>query len=119
MTDKKTQMTFGEWTAAVLLGGSAGILIYILFVPLGLFYAWMRVKMWDWFVVPYFQLPHISVWLMYALGLLIYMLKPDNTQQFKDEYYKASETSRIFVPMLVQLFSFLVAWIIHTWILKP
>ena len=66
-----TKMTFGEWVGVVLLGGTAAVLMFVLFLPLGLISAWMSVKMWDWFAVPYFHLPHISVWLMFVVGMFI------------------------------------------------
>jgi hypothetical protein len=113
-----TKMTFGEWCAAILLGGTAGILIYLLFLPLGLLMAWMRVKMWDWFMVPYFHLPHISVWLMFALVIFVTSITYNANPDLKDDHYKASAGTRIFMPFAVQALGFLIAYLIHLWILK-
>jgi hypothetical protein len=111
-------MTFGEWSAAVLIGGTAGIFIYILFLPLALLTAWMRVKMWDWFVVPYFHLPHIAVWVMFGLGIFISSIFYNYNPELKDDHYKASIGLRIATPIAMQWLGFLIAYLIHIWILK-
>jgi hypothetical protein len=113
-----TKLTFGEWCAALFIGGAAGAVIYILLLPIGLFMAWMRVEMWNWFVVPYFHAPHISVWLMFALGILITSVTYNGNPELKDDHYKASMGARLAVPFIVQMTSFCVAYLIHIWVLK-
>jgi hypothetical protein len=113
-----TKMTFGEWCGAVLIGGTAGIVIYVVFLPLGLLMAWMRVKMWDWFIVPYFHLPHVSVWLMYGIVILFTSIAYNPNPELKNDLYKASQAARIAMPFAVQFMGFLVAYLIHVWALK-
>jgi len=93
-------------------------LVFVLFLPLYLFAAWMRVKMWDWFMVPYFHAPHVSVWLMFAIGLFVSLFQNSAHPELKKEFYKASEAARIWGPIVVQLITFGLAYLIHIWILK-
>jgi len=113
-----TKMTFGEWVTVVLFGGTVAIVMFILFIPLGLISAWMRVKMWDWFAVPYFHLPHISVWLMFVVGMFISTFLVGQTPTLKKEFYDAGPVARVIVPIGVQWMAFFTAYLIHIWILK-
>lgn len=45
-------------------------------IPLGLFlWTYVQVRLWDWFVVPYLHLPHLTFWVMYGLNLFISTFK--------------------------------------------
>ena len=69
MTNEK--YTLGEAFLVILVAAMMVAVAFLLMLPIGLLLAWVRVKLWVWFVVPYFHLPVISFWEMYALSILI------------------------------------------------
>lgn len=92
-----------------------GILVFgaimVATFPLALMCAWARVKLWDWFAVPYLHVPHVSIWVMYGLGLIansFYYVRDAG----KEEKNKSVLTS-LAVWYLSQLIAVGVGWTIH------
>ena len=113
----ETKLTFGEWVLVSVGGGFVAVAIYVLFLPLGLLIAWMRVKMWEWFVVPYFHAPHVSVWLMFALGLSWASVQV-RVDALKKEFYDSSPLERAAGPFVMNAVAFLIAYLVHIWALR-
>jgi hypothetical protein len=106
---------------AKLIGGIVIAVSYFAFlvlctIPLALIGAWARMKMWDWFIVPYFHLPHVSLWLMYALGLFVGMW---HTSASSDDDNKKKKNAFVTIAAwnFLQLFTMLMGYIVHRWIL--
>lgn len=43
----------------------------IAWLPLALLSAWIRTRIWNWFLVPYFEAPTVSVLAMLGLGMFV------------------------------------------------
>lgn len=109
--------TAGEWILIMIITPLMTGLLVIAFLPFALLSAWMRVKIWEWFAVPYFHAPHISVWLMLIVGMFVSMFQTSQPQ-LKEEFYDSKLTARMIGALAAQLGAFAVAWMIHVWILK-
>lgn len=81
-----------------------------LIVALTASYAWVEVKLWDWFAVPYLHLPHVSIWTMVGLSFLygLFLPVPSTPKEVKNEWY---------VSFLKPLTALAAGYIIHTWVL--
>lgn len=113
---KATEYTAGEWLALMVIAPVLSSVVVIALIPLMLLTAWMRVKMWDWFAVPYLHLPHVSVWLMLAIGIFLSTFNTD-APALKDEYYASKAGARFIGQLLITSIGFGLAWAIHAWIL--
>lgn len=91
--------------------------IIIGLLPLALLAAWMRVRMWNWFIVPYFHLPRIGVLLMYVIGLFLSTFR-GGTRSLKDEYYANTFLSNWFSEFCVAWVVFGMAYVVHLYWLK-
>ena len=66
-----------------------GVLAIILCIPLTIYSAFVCGCMWDWFVVPSFNLPHVSLGHMIGITMLIGFLRGkgledrDDTKEYK------------------------------------
>lgn len=69
------------------------------------------VKMWTWFVVPYFNLPKISIPLAIGLSLLIGFLVVQ-TQPASEKSPSEAFVRTIIVSILFSLISLFLAWIV-------
>ena len=110
------QYTAAEWVAVMVAAPMASALVVIGLIPLMLLVAWMRVKMWEWFAVPYFHLPRVSVWLMLAVGLFMSTFQP-SFPTLKEDHYAANAIVRFANSALIALTLFSLAWAIHNWVL--
>lgn len=86
-------------------------------VPIGMFYAWARVLLWNWFAVPFLHLHPIPFWVMFAVGLLISSFRP-SSEALKKDHYEYGTLSRMLTPMLNQLLLLLVGYALHLTLLK-
>ena len=100
----------------VVIGVSFFAFIIICTIPLALIGAWARMKMWDWFIVPYFHLPHVSLWLMYALGLFVSMWRASSDTESDDNKKKKNAFATIAMWNLIQLITVLLGYIVHRWL---
>ena len=105
--------------AGLILAGLPALFVaaVVAMIPLALLVAWMRMKIWDWFMVPYFHLPHISVLLMYAIGLFIASFRA-GTRSLKNEYYATGFFSNLCGEFAVTWVGFGIAYALHVWWLK-
>ena len=100
----------------VVIGVSFFAFMVVCTIPLALIGAWARMKMWDWFIVPYFHLPHVSLWLMYALGLFAGMWRAPSSAEAESEKKKNAFVT-VAAWNLMQLVAVLLGYIVHRWIL--
>jgi len=114
--DKK--YTFWEWLFITVIGCSTTLVAVLFMIPIGLIFAWIRVKMWDWFIVPYFHAPHISVWLMFAIGCLLATNHGSSYPPLKEEFYSTGKASRALAPFAGHLLGFFLAYVLHVTVLK-
>ena len=117
ITVEKDKYSLAE--AGLILAGLPALFVAVCAatIPLGILAAWMRVKMWDWFMVPYFHLPHIGVPLMYAIGLFIVSFRA-GTRSLKNEYYATGFFSNGCSEFVVSWVGFGIAYALHVWWLK-
>lgn len=114
MSEKKFSFT----EALFVLPGSviAFLGVYIIFLPIGLLVAYIRTKLWDWFVVPYFHLPHVSVWVMFGISILL------ATFNYVDNNKKNEDNKQNFINALLwyvlQLVALGIGYVIHHWIVR-
>lgn len=73
------EVSFGVKTLGVLFGIILVGIISLVSLPVFYFCGWCDAHLWNWFLVPYFHAPHISIWLAVALGLLIRLQTLDFT----------------------------------------
>lgn len=82
----------------------------ILIIPvLSFIYAFVQVKLYDWFVIPIFHTPAISVGWMYGLTLLL--------STFRHYCSEPKETKPNYGTFLVPFISFGIGYVLHTWVL--
>jgi len=109
---------FAKLVGVFMLGAGYFALLLLSSLPFSLIGAWARVKMWDWFVVPYLHLPHISIWVMYGLTLLIGSFSDSPSEKQSNEKKKFFA---MYVPVLARtamnLIALLLAYFVHTYIL--
>jgi len=115
MADKKSY-TAGEWLTLMAVTPMVSALIMLISLPLGLITAWVRVVLWGWFIIPYFHLPHLSVWQMFAIG--IFLSSFHTTQELKPEFYPTGVWARIGLYYAGQFLSLGVGYLIHITVLK-
>lgn len=104
MTRTAEKYSLVEAALVFVLAAFAMAGIVILSIPLDLLTAWVRVQLWDWFAVPYLHLPHLSVWVMWGLGLLAFTFRCLNKSGSDDK-----SKSKVWVNIAVVPFCHLVA----------
>lgn len=115
--NKGSEYTLTE--AGLVLGGLPVVLVLFTFglgVPIGLLNAWIRELVWNWFA-PYIGLPQVSLWVMFALGLIWALFVP-TFPSLKKDHYEGGWANRIFNSILGNVLTLLVASVVHHWILK-
>jgi hypothetical protein len=118
MEEAKQRYSLGEAAACFVLGGiMSAILLVLVIVPVGLFVAWVRATIWNWFAVPYLHLPHISVWLMYAVTLFAATLTGGRARTMKKELYGETWGSYLLWSIAGNLLTLGVAWGLHITVL--
>lgn len=112
MSDKK--YTLMESAAILIGGGFMGALGILLVIPIDLGLAWMRTLIWNWFFVSYLHLPHMSVWLMFAIMLFISMFRK-SSRELKDEYYTVPLWKSLVTAYIIEGITFLLLFGVHLW----
>ena len=114
----ETKLTFGEWLLTIAIAAPVLLFIMLLAIPIGLFTTWARLKLWEWFAVPYLHLPDLSFWTMYGLTVLIgtfYYAKvkvSDYTPTWKDNL------TTLGANVGGWFLSLGIGYVVHTYILK-
>lgn len=96
------------------LGGSVGKLaIWIaLSTMLGLWRAWVMVKLWGWFVVPAFGLPPLRVVIAYGLVTLFAALREKGlSKELMKPTGRSEALNKIFTAAFGLLLIFIVGWV--------
>lgn len=97
----------------VILGGTflVSVLVYAALVVRGFVVS----IMWQWFVVPLFHLPELSipyaVGLSILVGLLTYQQQPDVEKKSKTD-----KIVKVLMPIFSPLITLFIAWIVHLFI---
>ena|ERR1700677_737200 len=115
MSDKK--YTF--WEAVFILPLSAVFIAFIMVatLPFSMLTAWARVKLWNWFVVPYLHLPPIPFWAMFALGIFAATFRGT---KLKESDYKPEIKDYVTwfaADVIGSLLAVFVGWVIRTHLL--
>lgn len=117
MTEKKQYSLVELLTITVATPVIFG-LITLVGIPIGLLVAWMRELVWNWFMPAYLHLPHIGLWLMFAVGLLWSMFWYSEPR-LKEEHYRDRALDRYLItPLCTNGLLLFVAWLLHLFILK-
>lgn len=97
--------------AAIVLGIGGLGMIFVSIIGVSILFAWIRATIWNWFAVPYLRLPHLSVWVMLALGAFT------STYSRTDLATKEYKGFQSFIPVVASvgfaMFALAVAAIIH------
>lgn len=115
MEDEKkltvTEALFVFPAAVVVVAG-----LFVLMLPFTVLSAWIRLQVWEWFAVPYLHLPHLTLWSMFGVGVLIGLFR---THEWNRDDKKS--TSSIFSNMAIELsLEFMalgVGYAVYHWIL--
>ena len=59
--------------------------ILIIGIPIGFLNAWVTQKLYEWFLLP-LHFPHINLWEIYGITLLISHLRPTPTSDKKNSF---------------------------------
>lgn len=70
---KKTDIA--AWSVALVFIPGMILTLYILLLPLTIFYAWALQKMYDWFILP-LGAPHLNLWHVLGILYIIYWFLP-------------------------------------------
>lgn len=89
-------------------------IVLLLYIPIGLYLAFIASVLWDWFLVPFFNLPSLSVWQMFGVMLAVVALRP-RLRIYKEE--RKLDWKRIAMLPFVPLFILALGAIIKFWIL--
>lgn len=110
MRDSK-KYTLGE---VAFMGAIAPVLIALMGVlsaPFVIWKSYVITILWSWFVVPYFNLPPLSIWLVYGLMTLYGIFKSDYT--VKKEQDDTNWKSTFVMLLLGPAMSLGVGYLIH------
>lgn len=110
MSEEK-RYTLGEAVAALGLIGVGLPLIAIIGIPFGLFTAWIRMTIWNWFHAA-FGFPSIGLWPMFVVGLLL-MTWRSGSRALKPEFYRESYWQWLSKEILSNLLTLFIAWGVH------
>ena len=115
-----TKYTPVEGFFVTILGSTLGALVLAIVAvatfPLAMLTAWIRWRLWGWFVVPYLHLPMVPYWAILGLGLLIgtfsSMTQPNGYNP------TTKEKVIIFVSHYAVQFTLLsIGYLVHTYLL--
>lgn len=84
-------------------------LLVIVTLPLALFNAWAAQKMYDWFLLPIHGFPHLNLWHVYGITLLIGLFSATQTnskKSFSDSM--AAIVGKIIATLLVLLIGYII-----------
>jgi hypothetical protein len=72
-----------------VLYGLIGSFLFIVMIPIALFQSWIVQKMYDWFLLPIKGFPHLNLWHVWGIVLLISVLSNYVTTTEDDSTKKA------------------------------
>lgn len=116
MTEGK-KYTFVEKVLGIILGGFLGGAVILAFVPVDLALAWLRVQVWNWFLVPYLHAPVMNIWLMFALIFFVSMWRK-SPRDLRKDLYEESLAHTFVWGILTDLIAFGICFCVHHWFLK-
>lgn len=92
------------------------VLLFIAFIPLGIFNAWVSLKLYNWFFLPIHGFPHLNIWWIWGIGILIarYTSDPVSTEDDKKPTkFIGKLIGRIIVGLLALLLGYVLKGHIH------
>ncbi len=80
---------------------SRSLIVFLLSIPAGILKAWVVLILWGWFVVPTFNLPELSVPLVYGMLVSVAFVKGYPDVEFDDDWVTKYITHFFIVPFIV------------------
>lgn len=89
------------------------VLLLILFIPIGLFNAWVTQKLYNWFLLP-LGTPHLNLWHVWGISLIINRFtyttsKDDNSEDAKKKLGKS-----IFTGLILGVLALLIGYVLKS-----
>lgn len=122
MTESK-KYTPGEFAAygavgAVVLAFFIAI-IPIIAIPLTAYYVWCDMHLWNWFIVPYFGLPPMTLWWGVGMWTMISSIKTTySSKEEPEEDKKWSPWKTFGMAILGHTATLLTGYLIHHYLAK-
>lgn len=94
------------------LGIPLTFVLTLLFLPYGIFvHGFVGSTLWNWFMVPYFDLPILSCYHMYAIILVAFSLKPGVSTAYTETDY-----NKVFAGLIAPWVILFSGYILHYWL---
>jgi len=91
------------------------VLLFVAFIPFGIYNAWVTQKLYNWFLLPIHGFPHLNLWWVWGITLLIGRFTSDRTDEDDKNFKKfmGKMIGKVFVGLLVLLAGYILKGHIH------
>jgi hypothetical protein len=95
-----------------MLGGLIGVALVALFIPLALWFAFAATYLWEWFIVPVFNAPRLTILEMWGIFLTVNAIHPLPPQKYDKEIEKAALFNVVAGPPLSLAVGYIIKFVL-------